>query len=279
MYMWKESYKIGVEAVDRQHRELFSRTDSLLKAIEAGVNKTEITKMIAFLKRYVMEHFEQEEAYQQRIGYEGFTEHKKMHQDFAEAVLSYEKRLLETEYAMPVVKDLAGMLTSWLIYHVADADQKMVKKPEKHTHLEEGQCLAVFASSLLDVLEKMTGEPFAWEQEAEEHSLQGDVLIKIGLIGQKQGQAVFAFTREFAFCLLEAMTFQKPAELDEFVKSALSEIANISSGNAATLLAETGICCDIEPPCLVEAPPAQECLKTAVFQTGMGRLAVAAFLQ
>ena len=33
---WRESLAIGVPEIDRQHKELLSRFDSLLKACEAG---------------------------------------------------------------------------------------------------------------------------------------------------------------------------------------------------------------------------------------------------
>ena len=37
--MWKESYRIGIDLIDRQHEELFRATDTLVRAIEANADK------------------------------------------------------------------------------------------------------------------------------------------------------------------------------------------------------------------------------------------------
>ena len=37
--MWRESYRIGIDLIDQQHKELFRATDTLVRAIEANADK------------------------------------------------------------------------------------------------------------------------------------------------------------------------------------------------------------------------------------------------
>ena len=125
--MWKESYRIGIDLIDRQHEELFRATDTLVRAIEANADKQTFRQTITFLKDYTVRHFHDEEAYQASIHYSGMEDHKKAHRKFTGIILDYERRLVESDFDIRIVKDLAGTLTAWLIYHVADADQRIAK--------------------------------------------------------------------------------------------------------------------------------------------------------
>lgn len=77
---------------------------------------------------------------------------------------------------------------------------------------------------------------------------QEDVFVKIQLVGDVKGEAVFGFSKELALRLLETMTGMELTEVDELVQSALCELTNISCGNAATALVKRGLQCDIKPP-------------------------------
>lgn len=248
--MWKESYRLGVESIDRQHMELFHMTDELLRCIEKREKPARFRKAVSFLKEFSVEHFRDEEAYQASIHYAGMEEHVKQHKAFADTVLSFERRLEESEYSLKDVKDLAGMLTAWLIYHVSDMDQRIVgRKPaySRESGLFYTDC---FGGCVRDVLVKMTGldadDIHTWETGLP--PADNTVAIQIGLTGDLTGNLIFGFSESLAFKLFESMTFMTPAELDELVCSALAEIANIAGGNVATVLSQNGLACDIRTP-------------------------------
>jgi len=79
-----------------------------------------------------------------------------------------------------------------------------------------------------------------------------DIIIMIGLTGKIRGQAVFSMTKELgmkiASCMMMGMNV---VEFDEMSKSAISEMANMIMGNAATILYNRGINIDITPPSLL----------------------------
>jgi chemotaxis protein CheX len=75
--------------------------------------------------------------------------------------------------------------------------------------------------------------------------------VSIGVTGDLSGSILFSFKKEMALNMVETMSGMEVEELDKFVTSALGEIANIISGNAATLLKEKNYDCDIVPPQII----------------------------
>lgn len=249
--MWKDSYRLGVDQIDHQHMELFRMTEDLVNAVKDGAGVEAYQKALGFLKDYVIYHFRDEEAYQASIHYSGIEAHREEHRQFTQTVLNYEKRLTENGFDEKTMKDLAGTVTAWLIYHVVDTDQKIVsgdKETGEENHFEG--YVDLFSNSALDVMETMAGLPRDSVQlhGASQDQPQGDVFVTIQLVGDLQGDAVFGYSKELALHLLETMTGMELTEVDELVQSALCELTNISCGNAASALVKRGLQCDIKPP-------------------------------
>jgi chemotaxis protein CheX len=79
-----------------------------------------------------------------------------------------------------------------------------------------------------------------------------DIVIMVGLTGKIRGQANFSMHRKFGLRLASSMMMGMPVtELDDMAKSAISELANMIMGNAATILYNRGIHIDITPPSLL----------------------------
>lgn len=249
--MWKDSYRLGVERIDSQHIELFRMTEDLVNAVRDGASVETYKKALEFLKDYVIYHFRDEEAYQASIHYSGMAAHQAEHRQFTQTVLDYEKRLTENNFDVKTMKDLAGTVTAWLIYHVVDTDQKIVSGEQaagKETSFHEYADL--FAHSALEVMEMMAGLS---GEHAQLHAMssyepQEDIYVKIQLVGDVKADAVFGFSQKLALHLLASMTGMELTEMDELVQSALCELTNIACGNAATALTQRGLKCDIKPP-------------------------------
>jgi len=79
--------------------------------------------------------------------------------------------------------------------------------------------------------------------------LDSHVWLRIGILGQFQGDVIFAFPEQVAKDIVSAMMGGYPVtELDEMCKSAIAELGNMISGNASTMLYNEGIVIDITPP-------------------------------
>jgi chemotaxis protein CheX len=80
------------------------------------------------------------------------------------------------------------------------------------------------------------------------------IWIQIGITGQMQGDIVFGLHEVVALKLVSAMMGGFVlTEMDEMGQSAISELGNMISGNASTMLYNQGVRVDITPPKVVQA--------------------------
>ncbi len=80
---------------------------------------------MAFMKDYVIVHFNEEEAYQAEINYPELEAHKKAHEDFKEGINKYVKIFEEEGFNEDRIQEFGGKLMTWLIMHVGNMDQKI----------------------------------------------------------------------------------------------------------------------------------------------------------
>lgn len=79
------------------------------------------------------------------------------------------------------------------------------------------------------------------------------VWIQIGVTGQMTGDIVFGLHEDVAIRMASAMMGGFTlTELDEIGQSAISELGNMISGNASTMLYNQGVEVDITPPKLLK---------------------------
>lgn len=104
------------------------------------------------------------------------------------------------------------------------------------------------------------------------------IWIQIGLSGQMQGDIVFGLHETVALKLVSAMMGGFAiSEMDEMSKSAISELGNMISGNASTILYNQGVKVDITPPVLVQSAAAagfapKKALTIPLLMDGIGEL-------
>ncbi|WP_025689423.1 chemotaxis protein CheX [Paenibacillus zanthoxyli] len=79
--------------------------------------------------------------------------------------------------------------------------------------------------------------------------IDNHIWIKIGMTGQISGDIVFGIAENVALRMVSAMMGGYPiSEMDEMGQSAISELGNMISGNASTILSNQGVTVDITPP-------------------------------
>lgn len=129
--LWKEKYQVGVELIDEQHEELFRRVDEFMKVLRSeGAWEKKIDKVnetLGFMKDYVVTHFRDEEVYQKVIGYPEYEAHCKIHNDMVAYVTSVAEQYEREGYKEALMQQFGGKLLTWLINHVAAADQKIAE--------------------------------------------------------------------------------------------------------------------------------------------------------
>lgn len=127
--MWKDKYKVGIDLIDQQHQELFNRVSEFIRTVEnedsweKKLNKVKET--MDFMQKYVVIHFDQEEAYQRKIDYPDTQKHKQIHEEFKGVVNNYVKLFEEEGFTEEKIQEFSAKLMTWLIMHVAQTDQKI----------------------------------------------------------------------------------------------------------------------------------------------------------
>ncbi|AEI45144.1 chemotaxis protein CheX [Paenibacillus mucilaginosus] len=101
------------------------------------------------------------------------------------------------------------------------------------------------------------------------------IWIQIGMTGQMEGDIVFGLHEDVAKKVVSAMMGgYSITEMDEMSKSAISELGNMISGNASTMLFNQGVVVDITPPKLMvqAATEAKKALTIPLIMEGIGEL-------
>jgi chemotaxis protein CheX len=106
------------------------------------------------------------------------------------------------------------------------------------------------------------------------------IWIQIGITGQMQGDIVFGLHEAVAIKLVSAMMGGFVlTEMDEMGHSAISELGNMISGNASTMLYNQGVRVDITPPKVVQSVTAagfipKKALTIPLIIEGIGELEI-----
>ncbi len=117
---WSESYSVGVARLDAQHKVLIRIINQLEDERRTGGL---IVSVFAELRRYVREHFRDEEMMMQAAGYDDLEAHKQGHRQFEEWLTS-----IEMVYnsggtsAYYIAESVHEFLKDWLITHILAKD-------------------------------------------------------------------------------------------------------------------------------------------------------------
>lgn len=128
--VWDEKFNIGVEVVDKAHEKLFRIFKKLMEGSPEEKNGRHTYKEgIKYLETYAMSHFSEEEAYMRSIRYNGYAQHKRLHDNFRDKTLVSLKRDLElSNYSETDVQRFVGIVSNWVAEHIMREDQAIVGK-------------------------------------------------------------------------------------------------------------------------------------------------------
>lgn len=134
-------------------------------------------------------------------------------------------------------------------------------KPDVVTPFADAACqtfkLLLDVDALADAAEKI--------KECKDDTCRTEVAV--GITGDLSGEVLYRFPTETILEIVKIMSGMEFTKIDEFVMSALGEVANIISGNAVTGLSSQDITCDILPPKILEGEPLSASETEYVFST------------
>lgn len=141
--LWKDTYELGVSQIDEQHKELFKRVEAFLQVLRSADSWDhkipKINETLDFMKKYVVDHFQEEEEYQLSINYPRYEIHKQIHTDMVNYVLEVSKQYEQSNNNEQLMQQFGGKLLAWLINHVAAEDQRIADYAVKKGLSENGR--------------------------------------------------------------------------------------------------------------------------------------------
>lgn len=124
---WTEDLAVGIETIDKQHKELFKRINNLVAAIKQHRCKDEIDGTIGFLEEYARFHFSEEEKRMGESGYKNLPEHRRDHDVYLRNIRELkEQALIPRVTGMSYELSVAAnqMVVDWIVTHIMKADRK-----------------------------------------------------------------------------------------------------------------------------------------------------------
>lgn len=122
---WKESYSIGVDAIDEQHKKLLSLINDLYEAQRSGTTQVIIGDVISKLFDYTVYHFGMEEKMQVDNRYPMYEEHRKEHLGFIEQLEVFKKDANKNNLLLSL--KTTDFLKDWTINHILGTDKEFAK--------------------------------------------------------------------------------------------------------------------------------------------------------
>lgn len=122
---WDDYMSVGIEDIDRQHKDLTAAINRLYEAVIHGdESKIPAARQRALddLQLYVDQHFLTEESFLEEVAYPALEEHRALHRDFSRQVESFRADLQRGNLLRTA--DLVKTMLKWFREHLLEEDRK-----------------------------------------------------------------------------------------------------------------------------------------------------------
>jgi len=129
---WKDSYSVGVEAVDHEHRELIDLMNRLHAALASDRPEEEVSRVFGDLFRAISSHFALEERFMRERGYDQVDQHKADHERLLDELRDIMDEYLDGEGHS--VERLTASVEAWFTNHFKTHDARLHSRLGAHPH-------------------------------------------------------------------------------------------------------------------------------------------------
>lgn len=127
---WKESFSVGVDIIDEDHKVLIELVNGCLAASANG-NLLEINGIFRDLEHYTSFHFHREEEMMAACGYENIGEHKVLHENLISDLDDCRAQAL-WERTATEDSEFVKFLRTWLFKHILKEDMQYRESMQAH---------------------------------------------------------------------------------------------------------------------------------------------------
>lgn len=180
---WRESFEVGVDFVDSQHKVLVELLQTLNIQIRefamCNVDKIGLENVLKDLKHYTEFHFREEEIMMEEYGWPGLEDHKKVHAEFVARVEEYRKMVAVDD--VTIGHDVLDYLKDWLLTHIMYTDKKVCdfineKKREREAAQQQLQIQGETQEQTQNHSEKQENQPEQSQQAPTTEQQQQEVV-------------------------------------------------------------------------------------------------------
>ncbi len=119
---WTDSFSVGVEEMDNQHKKLIGMINRLIEEQHVLTEPVTIAELLTEMTDYALVHFRAEEYLMAEYGYELKDRQVQSHEAF---ITTTQKFMSATEVGPNILsKALLEYLKSWLTRHILDEDMQ-----------------------------------------------------------------------------------------------------------------------------------------------------------
>lgn len=116
---WAEFLELGEPSIDAQHKRLVGIVNVFLDAADRGAAQDVLQRTLDDLLDYTNTHFDEEEAFMERVGHRGLAAHRREHDTLRREVAERLTGLVENKGS---ILEMQAFLTSWIVGHVMGWD-------------------------------------------------------------------------------------------------------------------------------------------------------------
>jgi hemerythrin len=123
MIKWQDSYSVGIAELDEQHKSLFQFCNDIEDALkDKEISSLLLVSYLGFLKKYVANHFGQEETCMHKYACPIAQTNANAHQNFIRAYGTFEESINKGASSYQTLKELHRFLEDWLVAHICSID-------------------------------------------------------------------------------------------------------------------------------------------------------------
>jgi hemerythrin-like metal-binding domain len=125
-FEWKDSYKVNVTEIDKQHKRLFEigeKISELVMLKNEYDHYDEIMEILEELKDYTLYHFDFEEKLMEQYGFADLETHKIEHIFMVKKLQRLQRKDIDANQSQATI-DLVAFVSDWITSHILKTDMK-----------------------------------------------------------------------------------------------------------------------------------------------------------
>lgn len=130
--MWHDSYRLGISAIDRQHKEIVEEVNGIIASLEAETDYGLVREQIGRFIQHMREHFALEEWLMRQHGFPGSAEHVARHDQLLDQLGNVCMSLCVPNPSITKIELFVVFLAEWTELHISHDDRELGKFLTQH---------------------------------------------------------------------------------------------------------------------------------------------------